>query len=172
MKKQLYLICMFSLIVLFLAGCKKNNEPSVKDGNVEPKITINYSTQSLTKEDLINYNSNLLASSNVEDFKKFSLTINFQGTGNMKNPDISIPLLNKIINSLDKKRYIGGNASTLNEENKTVAEVVQVIYTKDLPVEKLKKKLKENPVIINWETKDGEKKEKKYNLSEYLKYNN
>ncbi|KRF63228.1 hypothetical protein ASG99_22415 [Bacillus sp. Soil768D1] len=109
---------------------------------------------------------NYLKDPKKDDFRKFSLTFQIDGSSKKR---VNIPDFKKVINTIDnQQRYWFGNSSEKESDNSDIYKSEFIFYSKGITKDTIIKAFEEKEVKVIFYKKDKIIDEKQYNIGDSL----
>ncbi|MGG0283900.1 hypothetical protein ABEY41_01995 [Peribacillus butanolivorans] len=161
MKKALFIKTILLILIIAIMGACSNKSTS-KEENVNLNVQIDKLTDDEFKEVQVNY----LKDPKKDDFRKFSLTFQIDGSSKKR---VNIPDFKKVINTIDnQQRYWFGNSSKKESDNSDIYKSEFIFYSKGITEDTIIKAFEEKEVKVIFYKKDKIIDEKQYNIGDSL----
>lgn len=139
----------------------------------EPVISIVAEVRSLSDKEYEEVGTKDVENPTKEDFKKFVFRLDVQHSRYVKNRHITVPIMQKPINSYDgRQRYWYGSSSEQDNRGEKFARYGEefVFYARGMDNEAIKNLYKSQEVIVSWKGKEGKTEVRKFTVSDILEF--
>ncbi|MFJ7513333.1 fructose-bisphosphate aldolase [Peribacillus simplex] len=154
------------LILISFVGCNNIQEPN---------ITIEAQISKLSKKEFNTIGTQGYDNPIKNDFRKFTFNLYMEHTDQITSRTIDIPNdLEKLINTVDRERYLYGNGNEKDNKNENFAKYTKefVFYSKGLSEDEIKKAFDSAIITVSWVTKEGKTITKEFVIGDLIKLNN